>query len=98
MGRFEIVVPGACYAVVCREAAYGSCRSYAKRTERVSHSSLDGAEERAAHRLHRPLSSVVIKKKKNSESGRRDVTELAPDQAKTSGSRRAIFDIVRRPT
>jgi hypothetical protein len=47
------------------EPAYGSCRTYAKRTDRVSHRSLDGAEERAAHRLHRPSSLVLIKKNKN---------------------------------
>jgi hypothetical protein len=65
MGRLAIVVPGASYAVVFRDAAYGSCRTYAKRTERVSHRSLDGAEARAAHRLHRPSSSIVIKNENN---------------------------------
>jgi hypothetical protein len=34
--------------------AYGSCRSYGKRVNRVSHSSLDGRPSGAAHRLHRP--------------------------------------------
>jgi hypothetical protein len=53
---------------------------------------LDGAEERAAHRLHRPLSSVLIKKENKPENGRRDVIEVAPDQPKTSGSLGAIFD------
>ena len=92
MGRLAIVVPGASYAVVFRGAAYGSCRTYAKRPERVSHRSLDGADERAAHRLHRPSSSAVITKRKQLENGRRDVAEVAPDQAKTSGSLRTIFD------
>jgi hypothetical protein len=72
--------------------AYGSCRSYAKRTERVSHSSLDGAGRRAAHRLHRPSSLVLIKKRNTPENGRHDVAKVAPDEAKTSGSLRAISD------
>jgi hypothetical protein len=72
--------------------AYGSCRTHAKRTERVSHRSLDGAGERAAHRLHRPSSSGLIKNENKPENGRRDVMEMAPNQAKTSGSLRAIFD------
>src|SRR5207249_10129220 len=45
--------------------AYGSCRTYAKRQERVSHRSLDGAGERAAHRLHRPSSLMLIENKTN---------------------------------
>src|SRR5262249_25641359 len=45
-----------------------------------------------AHRLHRPFFVVVIKNEKQTENGRRDVDEVAPDQAKPSGSLRAIFD------
>ena len=93
MGGPPIVAPGASYAVdFSKSRPMESCRTYAKRTGRVSHRSLDGAEERAAHRLHRPSSAVLIKKEITPENGRRDVTEVAPDQAKTSGSLRAIFD------
>jgi len=35
---------------------------------------------------------VVIKNGNQSENGKRDLAEVAPDQAKTSGSLRAIFD------
>jgi hypothetical protein len=92
MGRAEIVVPRASYAVDCRSAGPWILRTYAKRTRRVSHRSLDGTEQRAAHRLHRPSSLVLIKKKNKAENGRRDVAKVAPHQAKTSGSLRAIFD------
>ena len=75
-----------------RSAAYGSCQSRGKLTERVSHRSLDGAEERAAHRLHRPSSLLLIKDQKKPENGKSNMAEMAPDQAETSGSLRAIFD------
>ena len=35
---------------------------------------------------------TVKKNEKETENGTRDVAEVAPDQAKTSGSLRAIFD------
>jgi hypothetical protein len=92
MGDLAIVAPRASYAAILGAQAYGSCRSYAKRTERVSHSSLDGAGRRAAHRLHRPSSLVLIKKRNAPENGRHEVANVAPDQAKTSGSLRAISD------
>jgi hypothetical protein len=38
--------------------ACGSCRTYAKRQDRVSHRSLDGAGERAVHRLHKALLDI----------------------------------------
>ncbi len=37
------------------EPAYGSCRTYGKRPERVSHRSLDGAQTAPPTTLHRPL-------------------------------------------
>src|SRR5947207_15327829 len=69
----------------------GNTRTRGKLPVRVSHRSLDAPRTRA-HRLHRPSSSVLINNEHRLENGRRDVAEVAPDQAKTSGSLRAIFD------
>jgi hypothetical protein len=64
----SIVVSGAFWAVVLEAThAYGPCRSYGTRTERVSHSSLDGAQNASPTTAHRH-SSFPVSKKKEQES------------------------------
>lgn len=52
-GEVTIVAGTASRAVVLEAPAYGPCRSYGKRTERVSHSSLDGAQNAPPTTAHR---------------------------------------------
>jgi hypothetical protein len=56
------------YGVLCGRAggaaACGPCRSYGKRPERVSHSSLDGAQNAPPTTAHRHSSFGVLKREK----------------------------------
>jgi hypothetical protein len=58
-------------------ATCGPCRSYGKRTERVSHSSLDGAQNAPPTTVHRhPSCRVKEKKNKNHYNDARDSRRL----------------------
>jgi hypothetical protein len=64
LGEVAIVACPASCAVVLEAAACGPCRSYGKRTERVSHSSLDGAQNAPPTTAHRH-SSLSFWRRKN---------------------------------
>ena len=76
-------------------------RLYARRVRQHGRRRHCGLRQPRGRHHHRPVADLtpraravagMIQNEKKPENGRHDVTEVAPDQAETSGSLRAIFD------
>ena len=93
VGLPPIVVPEASYAVVFTEHGLWILPDLCK-TPRTRFAQVLGRRWRT-RRPQAPQALIVNadREQNKPENGRSDVPELAPHQAKTSGSLRAIFDI-----